>query len=131
MRLFFDVIAGVLIAVILCLYLGKENKGITTLLSLAVCAMIIMISLSFLQPVIEFIHRLQDLANLDNTLLKIILKVVGIGLLTEFSVVICKDAGNESMAKALQILSTVLIIWTSIPVFEILISLLDDILGTI
>ena len=59
------------------------------------------------------------------------LKVVGIGLLTEFSMLICKDAGNETMGKSIQIMSVILIIRISIPVFEMLITLLDDILGTI
>ena len=52
-------------------------------------------------------------------------------LLTEISAAICKDSGNESMGKSLQILSAVAAIWLSIPVFERLITLLDKILGTI
>lgn len=131
MNVFLKVIAGVFTAVILWLYVSKEDKGISVLLTLAVCVMIITVSLNFLQPVIEFMHRLKILANLDEELLEVILKAVGIGLLTELATVICKDAGNESMAKSLHILSTIIIIRISIPVFEILISLLDEILGTI
>ena len=78
---------------------------------------------------IEFIRRLQDLANLDDTLLKIILKVVGIGLLTEFSVVICKDAGNESIGKSVQFLGSAVILYLSIPLFTALIELIQKILG--
>ena len=131
MSVFLKIIAGVFTAVILWLCVSKDNKVISVLLSLAVCVMVITAALGFLKPVVDFIYRLQMLGELNTDLLTAVLKVVGIGLLTEFSVVICKDAGNESMAKSLQILSTILILRISIPVFEALISLIDDILGTI
>lgn len=131
MNVFLKVIAGVLTAVILWLCISKENKGISVLLSLAVCVMVITAGLSFFKPVMEFIYNLRILGNLNENLLEVILKVIGIGLLTELSVVICKDAGNESMAKSLQILSTFIVIRISIPVFEMMLSLLEEILGTI
>jgi hypothetical protein len=52
-------------------------------------------------------------------------------MVAEFSSLICKDAGNESMGKALQILSSVVALWTCLPVFEKLFSLLDKILGAV
>lgn len=131
MSTFLKVIAGVLTAVILWLFVSKDNKGISVLLSLAVCTMIFAVALSFFRPVMDFVQNLKNLGHLNEELLVIILKVVGIGLLTELSCVICKDAGNESMAKSIQIFSSIFIIRMSIPVFEVLISLLDDILGTI
>lgn len=131
MNVFLKVIAGVLTAVILWLCISKENKGISVLLSLAVCVMVITAGLSFFKPVMEFVYNLRILGNLNENLLEVILKVIGIGLLTELSVVICKDAGNESMAKSLQILSTFIVIRISVPVFEMMLSLLEEILGTI
>ena len=68
---------------------------------------------------------------MDEELLSVMLKAVGIGLLAEISVAICKDSGNESMGKSLGILSSVAVIWLSIPIFERLITLLDEILGSI
>lgn len=131
MDIFLKAVAGILTAVILWLSVHKDNKGISTLLTLAVCVMVFSVCAYFLQPIIDFIHKLELLGELDETLLSVILKVVGIGLLTEISAAICKDSGNESMGKSLQILSAVTVIWLSIPVFERLITLLDKILGTI
>lgn len=131
MNVFLKAVAGVLTAVILWLSVNKDNKGISTLLTLAVCVMVFSVCAYFLQPIIDFIHKLEFIGDLDETLLSVILKVVGVGLLTEISVAICKDCGNESMGKSLQILSVVAVIWLSIPVFERLITLLDKILGSI
>ena len=131
MNLFLKAVAGVMTAVILWLSVNKDNKGISSLLTLAVCIMVFSVCAYFLQPIIDFIHKLELLGKVDEVLVAIVLKVVGIGLLTEVSAAICKDSGNESMGKSLQILSTVAAIWLSIPVFERLITLLDKILGTI
>ena len=131
MSIFLKTVAGLMTAVILWLSVNKDNKGISTLLTLAVCVMVFSVCAYFLQPIIDFIHKLEILGELDETLLSVILKVVGIGLLTEISAAICKDSGNESMSKSLQILSSVAVIWLSIPVFERLITLMDKILGTI
>ncbi len=131
MDVFLKVVAGVLTAVILWLCVNKDNKGTSVLLTLAVCTMVISVSAVFLRPIIDFIYKIQFLGDLDEDLLAVVLKVVGIGLLTEISVMICKDAGNETMGKSLQILSSAVVIWMSIPVFERLLTLLDNILGTI
>ena len=131
MSIFLKAVAGVLTAVILWLTVNKDNKGISTLLTLAVCIMVFSVCACFLQPIIDFIHKLELLGELDEGLISVVLKVVGIGLLAEISAAICKDSGNESMGKSLQILSAVAAIWLSIPVFERLITLLDKILGTI
>ncbi len=131
MSIFLKATAGVLTALILWIVVCKHTKDFSVLLTLAVCAMVVTVSLGILQPVVRFLQKLQTMVDLDNDLLSIVLKVVGIGLVTELSTLICKDSGNESMGKALQLLSTATVLWLSIPVFEKLLSLLDKILGTV
>ena len=131
MSIFLKATAGLLTALIFWIVLSKQSRDYSVLLTLAVCAMVVTISLGLLQPIIQFLQKLQSMVDLDNDLLSIVLKIVGIGLITELSTLICKDVGNESMGKSLQILSTATVLWLSIPVFEKLLSLLDKILGTI
>ena len=131
MSVFIKATAGILTALILWLSLYKHTKDLSALLTMSVCAMVIIVAIGLLRPVIDFISKIQKIGNFDKDLLSIILKVVGIALITEFSSLICKDAGNESMGKALQVLSSVVVLWVSLPVFEKLLSLLDKILGTV
>ena len=93
-------------------------------MAIAACA-------TFLQPVVSFIKKLQDVGKLDGDLVSVIVKAVGIGIVTEIAVLICKDAGNESMGKTLQFISAAVFLWVSIPVFEKLLALLDRILGAV
>ncbi len=131
MHTFLKAIAGILIALLLWICLNKYNKEHATILTLVVCAAVITVAMTFLQPLVDFVKKLQDIGNIDVNLITVVLKVVGIGMLSEFVALICKDSGNESMGKALQTLSSILVLWLSIPVFERLLTLLDEILGSI
>ncbi|MBR4016946.1 MAG: hypothetical protein IKK11_03940 [Oscillospiraceae bacterium] len=115
----------------LWLSLNKSSKDFSTLLTLTVCAMVITVSASFLEPVISFLKQLQNISSLNQELFVVILKSVGICIIAEICTLVCKDAGNESMGKALQLISASVILWLSVPVFEKLLSLLDKMLGSL
>ena len=121
--------ALVLVTVVLALTLGKQQKDISTILVMAACVMVMTVGLAYLEPVMDFLIRLEDLGNLDSSILSILFKVVGIGIISEVAGMICADAGNGSLGKVLHILATAVILWLSIPIFEVLLDLVQDILG--
>lgn len=131
MNEFLKATAGVLTALILYLCLNKHSKDSSILLTLAVCAMVLLSAMSILRPVLAFLERLQEIGDLDTDLLSVLLKAVGIGMIAEISMLICKDAGNESMGKTIQMMATAVVLWISIPVFDKLLSLMNKILGSI
>jgi stage III sporulation protein AD len=69
------------------------------------------------------------MTKLNTDLLAVILKTVGIGLIGELAGLICSDAGNAALEKSIQILTTAVILWLSIPLFESLLDLVQAILG--
>lgn len=131
MNYFYQAAAGSLVACILCLTLDKRGKDFSILITVAVCSMILLVAVTYMEPVLEFIRRLEAMGNMDNQMLVILLKAVGIGLLSDIASMICIDSGNASMGKTLHILSTVIILWLSIPIFDALLDLLQKILGEI
>ena len=131
MDIFIKAAAGVLIATVLILSLSKQGKDISLLLTIAVCCMLVSAAITYLQPVTDFLERLQSIGQLDSETLTILMKAVGIGLLAEITGLICTDAGNASLGKALQMLATAAILWMSIPLLNELIELIDKILGAI
>lgn len=123
--------AAVLLAVILILALGKQGKEMGLLLSLAVCCMVGALALSYLKPVVELLEQLQEIAGIEPQMLRILLKAVGIGILGELAGLICTDAGNGALGKALQLLTGAVILWLSIPLIQALIELLSEMLGEV
>lgn len=120
-----------LIAVILSLILAKQNKDISVLLTTAVCAVIAVVMIGYLHPVIDFLRKLRSLGQLDSELFSILLKAVGICILSEIVGLICNDSGNAALGKTLQILSTAVIIWLSLPLLNSLIDLVEGIIEAV
>lgn len=128
MDIFIKATAGIIIALMLYMALSKTGKEFSFLLTVLVVCMIAAITVTFLQPVIEFVEKLISLGQFDSKMLEIVLKSVGVGLLTEITGLICTDAGNATLGKALQILASAVILWLSIPLFTSLIDLVEEIL---
>lgn len=131
MEPFFQAAAAILLAVVLSLALGSKGKETGILLTIAVSAMVLIIGISYFKPVVDFLRQLETLGNLNGGMTGTLFKIVGIAILSEIVGMICADAGNASLGKALSTLSTAVILWLSIPLFNSLLELIQTILGEI
>ena len=131
METFVKAAAAVLIAVVLVTVLSKNSKDMAVGLGIWVCTMVLLAAVSFISPVVQFVQRLQELGGLANTLVTILLKAVGVGLISGVAVLICGDSGNQGMGKALEYLASGVILYLSIPLLTELLELMQTILGEI
>lgn len=118
-----------LIGVVLCGVMSRFGKEVSVLLSLAVCAMVLVVAMSFMQPVVELIRSLAEVSQLEPEWIAIVLKTVGIGLIAQFAGLICTDSGNSAMAKAVEILAAAAVLWLSIPLMTALLELVQTLMG--
>ena len=128
MNTFIKVIAGALVTVLLCLQLNKHSKDFSFLLGLMVCCMILVVTLEFLQPLLGFLQELDALAGIEDDMLKVMIKTMGISFLAEVSGAICADSGNSALGKTLQFCANCAILWLAIPLFQGLLDLVKNIL---
>ena len=128
MDLYVKAIACVLIGVVLCLCLCGKGKEISIILALLICVMVIGAGFSYLSSVFSFFGRLQQLIGLDNDLLNILLKAVGVAIMGEIAGLICTDAGQASLGKAVQLLTSGVILWISLPLYSQILSLIEELL---
>ena len=127
----FKIIGIAIITVILCLFIGKQNKDYAVLLSIAACCIILLYAASSINAVIAFVEDLYVLSNLNVDFIVILLKAVGISFLIEISVLICSDSGYSAIGRTIQIIGVFAILWVSLPLFNSLLDLLNEILGEI
>ena len=131
MDVFLKVSAGVLLSVILWVVLSRQGKDYGLLLSLLVCSMVMLAAVTYLRELIAFMERLAGIAKLQQGVLKILLKVVGIGLVTQVVDMVCQDAGNQSLGKTLRFLSTSVILWIALPLLQEMLTMIETLLGGI
>ncbi len=106
-------------------------KDVALLLSVLAGCMVLTAAMTYLAPVMDFFRRLQQAAQLDEALLGVLLKAVGISLVAQIVGLICSDAGNAALGKALQILAAAAVLWISLPLLEELLGLIERILGEV
>ena len=126
---FLGACGAVLLAVILISNLNGCRKDMASLLSLTVCIMVVLVALQYIRPVLDFVDELESIGCLDGDLVRILLKLLGIGLVSEIEVLTCNDSGNASLGKSLQMLTTMVMLYHAVPLYRSLMSLLQEILG--
>lgn len=129
MELFLKTAAGCMLSLILILMLGKQERDLAAMLSIAVCCMIALTALTTLAPVMDFLRRLESEGNFGPFGLDSIVKMVGIGLVSELVATLCQDAGNASLGKQVQLLAGIVILKLSLPLLETLLELIENLLG--
>ena len=117
-----------MIAVVLILTIRRQNGEMALILSVMTCCILLIAGLKLLQPVFAFLRRLQNIGQLDADMTAILLKSVGISLLSEIAGLICKDSGNEATGKALGVICTAAILYLALPVFDALLTILESVL---
>ena len=131
MNIFWKTVGTILVAVVLALCVGKQEKDLAMVLTTAAAVMTLTAAFSYLDPVLSLLRRLESLGGLQPGVLDTLLKITGIGLVSEVAATICQDSGNGALAKGMQLLGTALILSLSVPLFETLLELVQHILGEI
>ena len=126
---FLGACGAVLLSVILIGNLNGCRKDMAALLSLAVCVMVALVALQYVRPMLDFLEELEAIGSLDSHMVRILLKLLGIGLVSEVAVLACNDSGNASLGKSLQLLTMMVMMYHAIPLYRSLIALLQEILG--
>lgn len=121
--------AIMILTVVLGAALGKTEKDLSVLLSLAACCVILMVALEYLSDILVFLWELGNGIGDRNPFTGILLKIAGVALVTEVSSLFSADAGNSSLGKAMQILGNSVILFLSLPILEGFLGIIREILG--
>lgn len=115
------------IATLLSITVKTVKPEITVLISVAACIVIILSVTDYLNSIFAVLEELASNIDLDMSFSVIILKVVSIAYISEFSSQICKDAGQTAIASKVELAGKVIILFTSAPVIMAFLEMLADI----
>ncbi len=111
-------IAGVLLAVPLKVHKAEYSLFV----SMTVCICIFIYIISKIEILYQYAVSLEEMLPVDKKYLAMILKMVGITYVSEFSIHLCKDAGYGVIAAQIELFAKISILVISMPV---LMSFLD------
>lgn len=117
------------ITVIFAVLLKKNSAELALLLTIGACVLMGIMILQMAEPVLSFLSKLRGLAGLDTALMTPLLKTVGIGLLTQLSASVCADAGENAIAKLIELCGGILAIYVALPLLEAVIEMIQTMSG--
>ncbi len=79
-------------------------------------SIILFLSFDTLRNIIEFIENLTK--NIPGDFIKVLIKMTGIAILTEYAVSLCKDTGESAIASKIDFGGKIVLISLSIPVIS-------------
>ena len=117
-----------LVALILIIILKQYKPEFTIYASIIAGAIILFMVISKLSAIVALLTNLSNKTGVGSEFLKILLKITGIAILTEFAVSICKDSGESAIASKIDLGGKIIIISISIPIITALLELVISIL---
>ena len=117
-----------LVGLIIIVILKQYKPELAIYVSMAAGVIILVYAIEELTGVINLLQSIPNKTYINNSFLKILLKITGITFITEFAVSICSDAGEKAIASKIEIGSKVVIITMSIPIITSLLELVVEIL---
>ena len=109
--------------------LKGQKKEYELYVTLGVSLCIFYFIMSKLQLVISVVNRMQDYVNLDTSYIGILIKMIGITYVSEFSASLCKDAGYQAVAGQIEMFGKLSILVISMPVIMVLLETIGDFLS--
>lgn len=105
-----------IVGVLLAIPLKVHKTEYAVLLSMAVCICIFVYIISKIQLIYDYVNSLKSLLPIDGKYVAVILKMIGITYISEFSVSLCKDAGYAAIATQIELFAKLSILVISMPV---------------
>lgn len=113
----------------LALILGSMRKDISIWITI-VCAIIIFFyGISKFEYIVNMFHELTEYLGMNEMYIKVILKMIGIAYLSEFTASICKDAGQNTIAGQVDFFGRMSMIAVSLPVLRSLLETIGELVS--
>lgn len=124
------VIGVALITTFAVMVLKPTKPEIAAVVSIAGGLVVLLMLTNALGTVFTSFTAIVDRSGIKSEVFSALLKILGIGYLTEFASGICSDAGNSSMAQKVTLAGKVIILVLALPIVKNLLDIIVGILPT-
>jgi len=117
-----------LISAVFALTVKQYKPEVAILISVSAAVVILFMVADYLVEAVTVITQLSERVGVDNALLSSVLKIIGVGYLTEFSASVCEDAVNKSIGEKISFAGKVIILVVALPVLSAVIDIISEML---
>lgn len=113
-----------LITVMFSIVIRQKSQEFSMIINVAGGLIILVYCFDKMSEVVDYYSFLSDSINIDSNIIKIALKIISVGFLTEFVSDIATDFGNSAIASKVVFGGKVVICLITLPIIKELVSLL-------
>ncbi len=129
MEIIFRILGLCLIITIAIIVVRQTKPELAVLVGVAGAVVLFFYILNMLEQVFGVFEYILDSTNLDPQLFVLLLKIVGVGYITEFGANICSDSGVNAVASKLLLAGKLAIFVLAIPIIKSLIEIIASIMA--
>lgn len=117
-----------LVTMLLAIQFKGKNSEYSLYISIAGCILIFYMGLRTLDEIIGTIRTIQSYINVNSAYITILVKMVGIAYIAEFSSNLCKDAGYSAIGSQIELVGKLSILAISMPILQALLDTINEFL---
>lgn len=122
-------IAGIAVCGVLTIAVIKVVKPeFTIYVTLATVILILLFSMEQLTAVFQFLKTVYDDMTYGKDFFPILIKVLAVAYLTDFTAQLCRDAGENSIGNKVEMAGKIIIFYISLPILVSVLQLVNSIL---
>lgn len=103
---------------VIAVTLKQSRPEFSTAFSLCSVAVVLVLVFKELEPLIELLNRAGELSGISDKGIKIVLKSVGICLITQFASDTCRGAGEPAIAGTVEAAGKIAVMLCAVPLFS-------------
>ncbi len=117
-----------LITVIASMLVKPIKPEVSIIIGLCGGILILIQTVNYVVDIVDAFTNIVEKTGLNTGLLKTLLKIIGVGYLTEFAANICQDAGSSSVADKILFAGKIIILAMALPIVTSIIEIIVEIL---
>ena len=106
------------VCAVIGLLLKKQNPEIAILIVIVSASAILMIAFGVFKDIYDYIKEISSYAEIEPAIVSVIIKTLGIGIVSKFSADVCKDANHGAVATSVELLGSVTAIYLALPLIK-------------
>ena len=118
MLIIFKIISLAFVIVVCVILVRQYRPEMAVTVEVAGAIVLLTYILSLLKDSLSFFDYVLTTSGLNSELFVVLLKIIGVGYLTEFSATCCSDCGNSSVASKVLLAGKLTIFVLSIPIIK-------------
>jgi len=128
MEMLIRVMAIAVVGSVIGLVVKKSSPEMSLLLTISVAVFALYLAFEVIGGVVGFIRSLAETAGISPAVLGVVLKTVGIAIVTKLTSDICRDAGQSGVAAGVEAAGTITAVYIALPLLESVISMINSLI---